>query len=105
MGIDRPNPTLDTYNQPVRGWLAVTSSWSAAIEPLNGREYFRAQETQADARVRIRLRYGSEISAISEEWRITHEGRYYNILSVIKPAEINQEYVLMCSEGVSHDGG
>jgi SPP1 family predicted phage head-tail adaptor len=75
------------------------------VEPLNGREYFRAQEMQAETKVRMRLRYGSEIAAISQDWRATYDGKTYDILSIIQPSEINQEIILMCGEGVNDDGG
>jgi len=98
--VQQPDPTVDTYGQPVRGWATVATVW-AAVEPLNGREFFKAQEVQAETRVRMRLRYGSEIASISQSWRVTFSGKVYNILSVIQPAEIDREIILMCGEGVN----
>ena len=99
--IQRPDPTVDAMGQPVRGWSDVVCGWSASIEPLNGREYFRAQESQSETTVRMRLRYGSEISGITSDWRITHDSNVYDIQSIIQPGNINQEIILMCSEGVT----
>lgn len=102
--LQAPNPTLDTYGQPIRGWATGITVW-ASVEPLNGREYFRAQAEQGETRVRMRLRYGSEISAITAAWRVTFDSKVYNIQSVIQPDEVNREIILMCSEGVTADGG
>ena len=73
----------------------------ASVEPLNGREFFKAQEIQAETKVRIRVRYGSELSSLSQDWRVTFGGKTYNILSIIPPAEVNQEIILMCGEGLA----
>ena len=102
--LQQPNPTVDTYGQPVRGWATVATVY-AAVEPLNGREFFKAQEIQSETKVRMRLRYGSELASLTAAWRVTFDGKVYNILSIIQPSEINQEIILMCSDGVSDDGG
>lgn len=73
----------------------------AAVEPINGREYFTAQQINAETKVRIRIRYGSEISALSQDWRVTYDGKTYDIQSIIHPQEIKQEVILMCGEGVN----
>jgi len=99
--LQQPNPTVDTFGQPVKGWSTVATVW-ASVEPLNGREYFTAQQINAETTVRIRLRYGSELASLSQDWRATFDGKIYDILSIIQPREINQEIILMCGEGVNN---
>ena len=101
--IQQPNPTTDTFGQPVKGWSTVATIW-AAVEPLNGREYFTAQQMNAETKVRIRIRYGSELSSITAAWRVTYGGKTYDIIEIIQPKEINQEIILMCKEGINAGG-
>lgn len=84
----------DEFGQPRDDWRDVTTVW-AAVEPLRGREYFAAQQVQADVTARIRIRYRK---GIRPEMRSLYDGRLYDILSVIDPEERHQELQLMCRE-------
>ena len=101
--LQQPNPTTDSYGQPVYGWATVATIW-AAVEPLNGREFFTAQQINAEMKVRIRIRYGSEWASITAAWRVTFNNKTYDIVEIIQPKEINQEIILMCSQGVNEGG-
>jgi len=80
-------------------WSTEATVWGA-VEPLNGRELFQAQQVDSQVTVRIRLR---RYSGLVPEWRIQWTDRdsatrTYNILSIIDPDERGAEHVLLCKE-------
>jgi len=91
----------DSYGAAIVGWTTQRTVWGA-IEPLSGRELFSEQQNQSEHQVRIMLRYSGEIDTT---WRISHGGKYYDILSVINHDSINSAVTLMCRQGVSDDIG
>lgn len=70
-----------------------------SIEPLRGRELFAAQEHSSETEVRIRIRYRDDVT---DRMRVVHDGKYYEIQSVIDPELRHRELELMCSQGVLH---
>ena len=82
-----PNTTVGT----------IATVWGA-IEPLNGRELFAAQAINSEITARIRIRYRAGVTTAMQ---IEHEGKTYNILSVIDPELRHMELQLMTSEGLS----
>lgn len=84
----------DGYGGETVNWSDMATIW-ASVEPLNGREYFAAQQEHAEVTTRIRMRYRK---AITTSNRITHANRVYNIHEVINPDMRNRELVLMCDE-------
>jgi SPP1 family predicted phage head-tail adaptor len=88
--------TQNEYGEPVVSYVTQATVYGG-IEPLSGNEIFKQQQIQAEASVRIVLRY---YSGLDETWRITHNGKYYDILNVINQDERDYMLVLMCSEGV-----
>ncbi len=95
--IQRKTATVDTHGGPIETWETVCSI-SASIEPLQGREFIAAQAVNAEITGKIRIRYRSDITA---SMRVLFGAKIYNILSVINPAELNRELVLMVSEGLN----
>jgi SPP1 family predicted phage head-tail adaptor len=93
--------TRDSYGASVVGWSTEATVWGS-IEPLSGREYFSQQQVQAEARVRIVIRYRSDVD---ETWRIKHDGLYYNIIDPLNENTRDRMLILMCREGVSEDVG
>lgn len=91
--------TVENYSYTQNDWGEVIEEWvplgdfPAAIEPINGREYFAAQANQSEATTRIRTRY---IEGIDSTARITHGTTVYDIQSVINPEMKNAELVFMC---------
>lgn len=86
----------DEFGQPIDTWADVATVW-AAVEPLRGREYFAAQQVNAEVTARIRTRYRK---GVRPSMRVLYDGRLYDILSVIDPEERHQELQLMCREVV-----
>ena len=93
--------TTNAYGERVVGWATETTVWGA-IEPLSGREYFSQQQVQAEAKVRIVIRYNSSIDTT---WRVSHGGLYYDIEDVQNHDTRGRMITLMCREGVSEDTG
>ncbi|WP_038207890.1 phage head closure protein [Xenophilus azovorans] len=78
--------------QPINEWVTLATVW-AAVEPLNGREFFAADAAQSEVTTRIRMRYRDDITSAD---RIDHEGTLYDIQSIINPRSGDAELVLMC---------
>jgi len=75
-------------------WQDFTTVW-AAIEPLRGREYFDAQQINAEVTSRIRIRYRP---GIKPKMRVVYGERIFDIQSVIDVEERHKEIHLMCKE-------
>jgi len=85
---------LDDYGQPVPPWEDVATVW-AAVEPLQGREYFAAQQIAAEVTTRITMRYRE---GMNPQMRIAYGDITYEILAVINPAERGRELQILCRE-------
>ena len=92
----------DAYGGVTVAYTNEATVWGA-IEPLSGRELFAQQQIQAEARVRIVLRYRSDID---ETWRIKDgDGLYYNVLDVMNENSRDRQLILLCRQGISEDTG
>ncbi|MBA3562893.1 MAG: phage head closure protein [Gammaproteobacteria bacterium] len=95
--IQRPLELLDEAGQPEVTWVNQAESVPASIEPISGREFFAAQQVQADATTRIRIRYRP---GLTEKMRAVHtmDGltELYDIESIIHLDERRREMHLMC---------
>ena len=100
-GTLRHRVTLQT-NAPIRqtdgsmedSWADVVTVWGS-VEPLTGRERFRADQLESEVDVRIRIRYRSGVSA---QMRVKFGSRYYLIEAPIDPLERHREIELLCRE-------
>jgi len=91
--IERRMQGQSPSGQPIDEWVSLGERW-AAVEPLQGREYFAAaQIATAEVTARIRLRYFPGLLASD---RVVHRGDVYDIQTVINPKSRNKETVLMC---------
>jgi SPP1 family predicted phage head-tail adaptor len=63
-------------------WAEETTIW-AEVQPLSGGELFRAQQLEAKADTRFRVRYRTDITP-DEKLRISYGGRTYDIRSVVE---------------------
>lgn len=66
-------------------WATLADVW-ASKEELSGRELFQAQQVAAKVDTRFRVRYSSDIAAVtpSEMYRLVCEGRTYDITAVLE---------------------
>lgn len=92
ISLERIIEGSDELGQPLTEWLPIVNTW-AAVEPLAGREYIAAAAIQSEVTTRVRLRYRPGITSAD---RVNHEGRVYNIVSVIDYRSDHRELVLMC---------
>ena len=102
-GRMRQRITLQTVteNRGVDG--SITSSWAdtatvwAVAEPLEGREYWAAQQVNAERTTKFRIRYRS---GVVPKMRVSYDSRTFDIVSVVNVEERDRELVLMCEEVV-----
>ena len=90
--LERQQSGVDELGQPLAEWAALGSCW-AAVLPLVGREFISAQAVQSEVTTRVVIRYRPGIAASD---RVNHEGRIYNIVSVIDKRSQHDELQLMC---------
>lgn len=75
-------------------WADDATVW-AAVEPLEGTEALRGMALTATVTHRIWLRYREGVTAAM---RVQHDGRTFNVRSVIDPEERHRELVLLAEE-------
>ena len=90
--IERFTSEPDEIGQPVEAWVTVGTTW-AAVEPQAGREFVAGGAAQSELTTRIRLRYRPGLTSGD---RVTHDGRVYDVQSVIDYRSAKREIVLMC---------
>lgn len=94
--IQQKSVTRDSFGAETVSWTDVAVVW-AAIEPLQGREFFSAQQVNAEVTTRIRIRYRS---GITPAMRVLFGSRAFDIQGIINIEERNRELHLMCKEVV-----
>lgn len=90
---------FDEYQTPRSFWHPLAKVM-ASIEPLSGREYWQASQAQAEATVRVIIRYRD---GITDRTRLRYEGvdgvTIYELRSPpINYLESNRFLLLMCRE-------
>ena len=90
--LQRLQSGADEIGQPYTTWVTLGTTW-ASVEPLVGREYFAAGGAQSEVTTKVRMRYRPGITSAD---RLIHEGKQYDIESVIDVKSANRELVLMC---------
>ena len=96
--IQRYDGTVDDYGD-VRddvdeNWADVKTTW-AAIDPVSGREFYEAQQSQSEVTHKIRCRY---FEGLTTACRILHQGRKFRIVSVIDWGMRHESYLIMAKE-------
>ena len=79
--IVRPAVTRDALNTPVEGEPTRTVRW-ASVRPAPGTERFANLENAATAPTRFVLRWQADLVRITD--RIEHDGRTYDVVSVME---------------------
>ena len=90
--VERYTSTEDELGQPIQSWAPLFTCW-AAVEPLVGREYLAAMAAQSEVTTRITMRY---MPGVTPDLKVTHDGKQYEIESVIDTNSQGVELVLMC---------
>jgi SPP1 family predicted phage head-tail adaptor len=78
---DRPISGRDEFNAPIYALAPSITVW-AEFKPVSDREKMAASEIVADLSARFRIRWASQVAAISPSWWIEFGDRTYNIVGV-----------------------
>lgn len=76
--FQKRSKSLNNYRESQDSWEDIAETW-ASIEPLTGREFFTALQTQSDVNVRIICRYSRVISGVKAQDRILYGSTKYDI--------------------------
>ena len=95
--IQRATQSQNSTGEPIETWATYVTRY-AAVLPLVGREYFTAQQLQAETTHKILLRGDSSTTAITPKDQILFGTRILRIESVINKNENGAEITLMCKE-------
>jgi SPP1 family predicted phage head-tail adaptor len=76
------------------GWTNFATRW-ASIEPISGREYFSAQQVNAEITHRVKMRH---LEGLESTMRILYGARAFEIKSIMNIKEKNQELEILCVE-------
>ena len=88
--------TRDDFGAEVPDWMPLATVW-ASVEDLAGKEYFAAQQVNAEVSTRIRIRYRGDIKP---QMRVVYGARVLDIQAVLDPEGRRRELQLMCKEAV-----
>ena len=77
--IQERTDVTDSFGQPQPTW-STFKTWFAAVEPLNGRELFTANQFESEVTTRIRMRY---LTGVTTKMRISWNGKIYNIREIV----------------------
>ena len=94
--IQAGTETQNEFGEPVVVWATAATVW-AAVEPLSGRERTEAVQVQADATIRVTMRY---YPGLTTKHRLIHKSRQLNIAYIINHEERNVWHELGCTEVV-----
>lgn len=89
----------DTSGGAVETWTDFVASEPANVAPLAGREYYAAQQVNADTAYRITVRYRPD-KIYSRLHRVVWEGHILDIESVIERNAGGRLVDLMCRERI-----
>ena len=84
----------DSYGEVIGDWKTFKSVY-AAVDPLLGNEYFSALTIDSKVEIKFNSRY---IQGITNDMRIQHNGKIYEILSAINVKGLNRELLCYCKE-------
>lgn len=92
------NGERDEYGDPrdhdESNWKAVATVW-AAIDPISGREFYEAGQSQSEVTHKIRCRYRP---GLKNEMRIYYKSRRFHIVSIIDWEERHESLLIMAKE-------
>lgn len=95
--FQRRTSKANDFGEPKDIWTRVTDDW-AKVEPLQGREFFSALQTQSDVTTRITCGYSTTLAGITAKDRIVHGNTIYDIRHPpINRDMRNRELQFMCT--------
>lgn len=87
---------VDALGQEAVTWSDVATVWAQA-QPLRGREFFAAGQTQSEVAIRFRIRHRDDVTSTM---RVLWRGVAHDVESVIELAGAQTALELMCLAGV-----
>lgn len=84
----------DALNEKAVTWSELVTVWGAVL-PQNGREFYRAQQVNADVTHLVSIRYRSDVD---ETNRLVVGNRTLDITSVVNVDEADKELLITCVE-------
>lgn len=75
-------------------WEDEVTLW-AAIDPLSGREFYAAEQSQSEVSHKIRCRYRG---GLTTAMRIKYGSRKFKIISIIDWEERHESLLILCKE-------
>lgn len=87
----------NSLGEAIETWTTYAQLW-ANVEPLTGREIFSAGQIAAEIIAHAFCRFDIGITA---KMRLVHEGKRYNIRSVINVGGRNQTLELLLEQGIN----
>ena len=101
IAIERAVETQDSSGDPVIAWQPIGTVWGA-IEPLRGREgVYAGNDTLMEMDTRITVRYSPLTAALTGLNRLTHQGNYFNVVSVAQIRLAQREVEILAKSGVN----
>ena len=88
--------TRAANGEEVETWGTHAERW-ARVEPLRGKEFFAAAQTQDAAEYRVTIRY---LASVTRDMRVLWRGTLLDIVSVIDVNARRENLELMCITGV-----
>ncbi len=88
------SPAQDSYGDAVEARSVFASNVPVAVQPMQGREWYFAKQSQSENMVTLRLRY---MAGITSRMLVEVNGVTYEIESVVNVSERNRELELRVS--------
>ena len=89
---------VDSFGDPQQNddsqWEAVAILW-AAIDPVSGKEFYAAQQSQSEVTHKVRCRYWP---GLTTAMRIKYGSRLFKIISILDWEERHESLLIMCKE-------
>ena len=91
----------DSFGDPLQAdddnWKPVATLW-AAIDPISGKEFYAAEQSQSEVTHKVRCRYRA---GLTTAMRIKYGKRTFQIVSIIDWEERHESLLIMCKELVA----
>lgn len=84
----------DSYGSTTEDWADIVKT-RAGVFPLNGSEFFKADEINSEITHRVHLRY---VPGVTPDMRVVLNDRHLMITSIVNYQERNIELQMYCKE-------
>ena len=78
--IESFTTAANAYGEPIKTWSVFATVW-AQVSPMRGEERFSAQQIDARATTRFRIRYRSDLD---QTMRLSYGGDAYDITAILE---------------------